>query len=82
MVSSGVDDVVIKASVVSMYYRQFPAFAAIAILNIVARGIISLISFDLRALGGAKEFRRVSVMHRRSPSRRGTQVQVIIFPGT
>ena len=81
MVSSGVDDVVIKASVVSMYYRQFPAFAAIAILNIVARGIIALISFDLR-VGGTKEFRRVSVMHRRSPSPKGTQVQVIIFPGT
>jgi hypothetical protein len=56
MVSSGVDEVVIKASLVSMYYQQFRAFAAIVILNIVATGIISLISFDLRALGGAKEF--------------------------
>jgi hypothetical protein len=55
MVSSGADEVVIKASLVSMYYRQFRAFAAIAILNIMATGIISLISFDLRAPGGAKE---------------------------
>src|ERR1700688_1994411 len=80
-VSSGMDEVVIRASVVSMYYRQFRAFTAIAIPIIVARGITSLISFYLRALGGAKEFRRASVMHSRSPSRRETQVQLIIFPG-
>jgi hypothetical protein len=34
------------------------AFAAIAMLDIVARGIISRISFDLDALDKAKEFRR------------------------
>jgi hypothetical protein len=47
MVSSGVDEVVIKASLVSMYYRQIPAFTAIAIPNMPATGIFSLIFISL-----------------------------------
>jgi hypothetical protein len=34
-----------------------PACAAIAMLKTVAKGVISLISFDLPALDGAKDFR-------------------------
>jgi hypothetical protein len=57
-VSSGVDEVVMRASLVSIYYRQFQRVLAIAILKTVAKGIISMISFDLPALEGAKDFRR------------------------
>jgi hypothetical protein len=60
MVSSGVDDVVIRASHVS--HRQLLARAAIAILRTVAAAIIRFAYFnDLPAPDGAKEFRRARI---------------------
>ena len=52
MVSSGVDEVVIRASLVRLSYRQLPARAAIAMLRTVAADRIVAIFNDLPVSDG------------------------------